>query len=79
VEILEVMAVVYFHKACRRLPSGGPDEERRIDPGAVSVHPDRWEEDGLFSDDGLTLAEAYDRAPGLRKMLLDELAEVAAA
>jgi len=74
VDILEGMAVVYFHKACRRLPEGPPDPEARINPHAVSVHPERWEEDGLFDDGGLTLAEAYDLAPGLRNMLLDELA-----
>jgi flavin-dependent dehydrogenase len=78
VGILEGMAVVYFHKACRRLPDGPPDPGRRVDPYAVSVHPERWEKDGLFSDDGLTLAEAYDRAPGLRNMLLDELVGAAA-
>ena len=74
VDILEGMAVVYFHKACRRLPEGPPDPEKRINPHAVSVHPERWEEDGLFDEGGLTLDEAYDLAPGLRNMLLDELA-----
>ena len=75
VQILEAMAVVLFHKACRRLPEGPPDPERRIKPGAVSVHPERWEEDGLFDDEnGLTLAEAYEQSQGFENMLLDELA-----
>jgi flavin-dependent dehydrogenase len=74
VQILEAMAVVLFHKACRRLPDGGPDPERRIKPSAVSVHPERWEEDGLFDDEnGLTLAEAYEQSQGFENMLLDEL------
>ena len=33
----------------------------------------RWDADQLFSDQGLTLAEAYDRAPGIRNVMLDEL------
>lgn len=74
VQILEAMAVVLFHKACKRLPDGGPDPERRIKPSAVSVHPERWEEDGLFDDEnGLTLAEAYEQSQGFENMLLDEL------
>jgi hypothetical protein len=74
VQILEAMAVVLFHKACKRLPEGAPDPERRIKPSAVSVHPERWEEDGLFDDEsGLTLAEAYEQSQGFENMLLDEL------
>jgi flavin-dependent dehydrogenase len=77
-EIQEGMAVMLLHKAARRLPDGAPDPERRINPYAVSVHPERWEEDGLFSDTGLTLAEARERSQGYERMLLDELALVAA-
>ena len=74
VQILEGMAVVLFHKACKRLPAGAPDPERRIRPSAVSVHPERWEADGLFDgENGLTLAEAYERSQGFENMLLDEL------
>jgi flavin-dependent dehydrogenase len=74
VGILEGMAVVYFHKACQRLAEGPPQADRRVDPYAVSVHPERWDADQLFSDEGLTLAEAYDRAPGIETMMVDELA-----
>jgi hypothetical protein len=39
------------------------------------VHPERWEEDGLFDDEkGLTLEEAYAQSQGFESMLLDELA-----
>lgn len=73
----EAMAVLLFHKACKRLPQGPPDEDRRINPYAVSVQPERWEEDGLFDGErGLTLAEARERALGMEAMLLDELAAV---
>jgi hypothetical protein len=74
VGVLEGMAVVYFHKACQRLAEGAPDARRRVDPYAVSVHPERWEADHIFSDEGLTLAEAYARAPGMETVMLDELA-----
>jgi hypothetical protein len=71
--VLEGMAVVYFHKACQRLADAAPDTRRRVDPYAVSVHPERWDADQMFSDQGLTLAEAYARAPGIETIMLDEL------
>ena len=75
VDIMEGMAVVLFHKAARRLPDGPPDPTARVNPHAVSLQPARWQEDGLFDDEkGLTLAEAFARAPGFENMLLDELA-----
>jgi flavin-dependent dehydrogenase len=79
VDLHEAMAVVLFHKAAKRLPGGPPDPSRRINAGAVSLQPERWEEDGLFDDSGLTLAEASERADGLESMLLDELARRAEA
>lgn len=72
--LLEALAVVFFHKACRRLSHEPPDPERRINPYAVTLDPQRWESDGLLDEDGLTLAEAYDRLPGLHNVMLDELA-----
>jgi hypothetical protein len=71
--VWEGLAVALFHKAAQRLADGPPDPERRINPYAVSVHPERWETDGLFSEDGLTLEEAYARVPGLENMLIDDL------
>ena len=75
-DLLEAMAVVLFHKGAKRLPDGqAPGPERRINPHAVSLKPDRWDEDGLFDDEnGLTLDEAWERVPGLENMLYDELA-----
>jgi hypothetical protein len=73
VGVLEGMAVVYFHKACQRLAEGPPNPGRRVDPYAVSVHPERWDADQVFSDRGLTLGEGYDRAPGIENVILDEL------
>jgi len=77
-DILEAMAVMLLHKGAKRLPDGPPDPERRINPLAVSLHPERWDEDGLFDDErGLTLAEAREQAQGFETMLLDELAVTA--
>jgi flavin-dependent dehydrogenase len=74
VDILEAMAVVLLHKAVRRLPEAKLDPARRINPHAISLDPGRWEEDGLFDDGGMTLAEAFERSQGFEHMLLDELA-----
>jgi hypothetical protein len=73
IDLHEAMAVMLFHKAARRLPGGPPDPARRINPYAISLEPERWESDGLFADDGLTYAEAFERSQGLEAMLLDEL------
>jgi flavin-dependent dehydrogenase len=73
-DINEAMAVVIFHKGARRLPGGPPDPDRRINPHAVSLNPERWEAEGLFDEGGLTLAEARERSQGFENMLLDELA-----
>ena len=35
-----------------------PDLDRPINPYAVSLLPERWEEDGLFAGPGLTAEEA---------------------
>ncbi|MGB8879449.1 MAG: FAD-dependent monooxygenase [Solirubrobacteraceae bacterium] len=77
-DVLEGAAVVYFHRACRRLADGPPDPARRVNPYAVSLHPDRWDAEELFSEDGLTLAQAHERAPGLDNVMLGELAGGAA-
>jgi hypothetical protein len=65
-------------RACRWLADGPPDPARRVNPYAVSLHPDRWDAEGLFSEDGLTLAQANERAPGLDNVMLGELAGGAA-
>jgi flavin-dependent dehydrogenase len=74
VDILEAMAVVLLHKAAKRLHDHSVDPNRRINPHAISLDPNRWEEDGLYDENGMTLAEAFDRSQGFESMLLDELA-----
>ena len=67
VKTIEALAVWIFHKAARSLPDP-PDESTPINPFSISLQPDRWEADGLFSDDGLTLAQAVERLPGIDEM-----------
>ena len=69
-ETLKALAVWIFHKAAKHLPDP-PDETVPINPLAISLQPDKWEEDGLFSGDGLTLAQAIERLPGIEEMDLD--------
>ena len=67
VETIKALAVWIFHKAARNLPDP-PDESVAIDPLAISLQPEQWEADGLFSDDGLTLAQALEQLPGIEDM-----------
>jgi flavin-dependent dehydrogenase len=76
-ETIKGLAVWIFHKAARNLPDP-PDESVPINPLAVSLKPDQWEKDGLFSDDGLTLAQALERLPGIQEMDLEASGAVVA-
>jgi flavin-dependent dehydrogenase len=77
VETIKALAVWIFHKAARNLPDP-PDENVAINPLAVSLQPEQWEEDGLFSDDGLTLAQALEQLPGIEDMDLEARGAVVA-
>src|SRR4029450_314433 len=57
-EAAEGMAVAIFHHAAEAVLSETPDPERPVNPYKVSMHPERWEEDGLYEEPGLTLAQA---------------------
>jgi hypothetical protein len=70
VEELKALALWLFHKAAQSLPEP-PDPEARINPLAVSLHPERWDEEGLYSDDGWTLAEATAMLPGVEEFWLE--------
>lgn len=69
-ELFEAIVVIVFHEVVSRLPDAEVDADARVNPAAVSSQPGRWEEEGLFSDDGLTLAEARERVPGWRELWL---------
>lgn len=66
VEVVKAMATWIFFLAAKNLPEP-PDPEARINPLVVSLDPGRWEAEGLFSDDGMTLAEALELLPGVEE------------
>jgi hypothetical protein len=75
-EKLEAFAVVVFHRAAERLPEGAPAADRPVNPYAISLSPERWEQDGLFADDGVTLEQARERVPGVDTIWIDDLVGV---
>jgi flavin-dependent dehydrogenase len=78
VQYLKALAVWIFHRAARNLPEP-PDENRPINPLAISLHPERWEADGLYSDDGISLVQALEMLPGIEEMDLEARGAVVAA
>jgi len=70
IEIVRAMAVWIFFKAAANLDEQ-PDEDQPIDPGAVSLHPENWEADGLYSADGVTLARAKELLVGVEEIDLE--------
>ena len=77
-DLMEAYNVIAFHKAASALGNGAPDEDARINPYAVSLDPDRWESDGLFNGEGLTLAEARETpAGGMENLWMERIAQPA--
>ena len=72
-DMAEATAVRFFHKAASRL-SLPVDEDRPVNPYAIGLDPERWEQDGLFDPPGLTLAEAGEVSPGVEIAFMDEVA-----
>jgi len=73
-DLLEAVAIMIFAEAVKALPDAELEEDVTIDPTKMSLHPDRWEEDGLFGNGGPTLAEARARTQGFEQMLLANVA-----
>jgi flavin-dependent dehydrogenase len=61
VRIGEAWAVTIFAKASEALDQR-PDLDRPINPYAIGLRPERWEEDGLYDEPGLTANDALERA-----------------
>jgi hypothetical protein len=77
-DLLEAVAVLLFSKATASLGDAAPAEDAKIDPYAVSLDPERWEADGLFSDSGLSAAEARQTpAAGLESCWMEVVAQPA--
>ena len=77
-QYLKALAVWIFHRAARNLPEQ-PDENRGINWLAISLHPERWEADGLYSDDGISLVQAREMLTGIEEMDLEARGAVVAA
>lgn len=69
---LEGFAVTVFEKASRRLDGVEVDRRAPVDPYAVSLEPDRWAQDGLLSESGITPRDARKPVKGLQFSWLDE-------
>lgn len=69
---LEGFVITTFEKAARLLDGVTIDRKAAIDPYAVSLEPDRWEKDGLFSSAGIAPREARKPVKGLQFAWLDE-------
>jgi hypothetical protein len=67
-----------FHRAASLLPEK-PDDDVPLNPLAISLQPDRWEADGLFAEDGISLTRARELLPGIDEMFLEERGAVATA
>jgi hypothetical protein len=73
VEIAEAVVVAIFAKAASAL-ADHVDASRRVNPYAVSLRPESWTEDGLYDDNGLTIAEAREVAVGVDSLFADTAA-----
>lgn len=74
-DLMEAYAVLAFHKGALSLPDGAPGEDEKINPYAVSLDPDRWDADGLFNGEGLTLVEARQtHAAGMENLFMEAIA-----
>jgi flavin-dependent dehydrogenase len=69
---LEGFVVTTWEKAARLLEGVEIDRSVPVDPYAVSLDPDRWEADGLFSDTGIAPRDARKPVKGLQFAWLDE-------
>jgi hypothetical protein len=76
-DVLEALAVVIFHQAVKRLPDNPIDAATKINPAGIGIDPDKWEKDGLFNGEGLSLDEARALVPGVENMLLTEITQAA--
>ena len=77
-DLMEAYAVLAFNRAASALPGGGPGEDERINPYAVSLDPDRWVSERLFNDSGMTVAEARQTpAAGMEQLFMEAIAQPA--
>jgi flavin-dependent dehydrogenase len=72
VQLLKAMATWTFFMGAKHLPEP-PDQTARINPLVVSLRPEKWSEEGLFTDaeGSMTLAEALELLPGAEEFDLE--------
>jgi flavin-dependent dehydrogenase len=70
IQTLRALAVWIFHRAARTLEER-PADSTPINPSAVSLQPERWESDGLFAGEGLSLEQALELLPGVEEIDLE--------
>ena len=55
----------------RGLSADAPRPRASVRALGIGLQPDKWEEEGLYSDDGMTLAEATALLPGIEEFWLE--------
>jgi hypothetical protein len=70
VRVLQAIAVWTFHMGAKHLPDP-PDPTRAINPQLISLDPQLWEDEGLFDEHGMTLADALELVPGIEEFDLE--------
>ena len=76
--VLTAYAVLAFYRAAQNLGDAAPGEDEKINPYAISLDPERWEADGLFIGQGLTVTEARESpAGGMENLLMEAIAQPA--
>ncbi len=68
----ETFLVALFSEACKALAEQ-PPVDRPINPLAVSLDPARWESDGLFNSNGITIEQALAAIPGFEALWDDSV------
>jgi flavin-dependent dehydrogenase len=73
-ELMEAIAVTIFMHAGGSLDAGLPGDDATVNPYAIGLDPDRWEQDGLFDGTGPTVAAARERTAGLENLWMEAYA-----
>jgi len=72
VELAEKVAVSMFWYVASRI-SSEVDEDTKINPYAISLQPERWESDGLFDPNGMSMADAREAVGSVEYLFQTEI------
>lgn len=76
--LLEAAAIFLMDNAVRyNMPEYALDPETKVNPYAISLRPEAWEEEGLFDGSGITIAQARQMSEGMESRL-EELRSICA-